>query len=333
MAKKIEAPGMLLPEIDDATRREFLIGAAGLLLLPVACGSDGESGGDTSSETRTVTDAGGEEVRIPASPRRLAVAGERVLTEMAISFSFEPVAVAAKDEFAPFLVDALGEGFGDIRSLGTAGEVNVEALAAAEPDLILVDFYEGNPVFEQVREVAPTLQMLTYVGPRELIASFGRVFGEAKAGELNTRLDKGIERIQSLVEDPGSVEVSVAQVQEGGIRVWPKRTNLGTVLLDDAGFSRPPGQREVREFNASVQLSLEELGEVDGDMLYLERVAGDDEAYENLAFGQLWENLEVVRRGAVQEVDYRAWNLGGPLAAEVVFEDVARGLEKAGLAR
>jgi hypothetical protein len=32
--KTIEAPGMLLPEIDDVTRREFLIGSAGLLLLP-----------------------------------------------------------------------------------------------------------------------------------------------------------------------------------------------------------------------------------------------------------------------------------------------------------
>lgn len=57
-----------LPEIDDATRREFLLGAAGLLLLaPYGCGSSvgsgGEGGSGPSGETRVVEHAAGRRSR------------------------------------------------------------------------------------------------------------------------------------------------------------------------------------------------------------------------------------------------------------------------------
>lgn len=325
-----------LPEIDDVTRREFLIGAGSLLVLaPFGCGSDGQSNEGTSGETRTATDSAGEEVSIPVSPQRLAVAGERFLTEMAVAFELEPVAAAAKDEFAPFLVDALGDRFDDIRSLGTSSEVNVEALAAAEPDLILVDFSEGeeNPVLESAREIAPTLQMQSSAGPRELIASFGQVFGESRAEELNARLDDGIERLRSLVEDSSSISVSIAQVSPEGIRIWLTEANLGSVLVSEAGFSRPNSQSEEGEYISGYKdLSFEKLNVVDGDVLYLARYPDDNAAYEELTSQKLWKSLDVVQRDAVLEVDYRAWNLGGPLAADVVFEDIARGLRKADLA-
>lgn len=60
MTKTIERPEMALPplpEIDDVTRGAFLIGAAGLLLIPAGCGSNGGNGGDASGETRTVEHA------------------------------------------------------------------------------------------------------------------------------------------------------------------------------------------------------------------------------------------------------------------------------------
>lgn len=212
--------------------------------------------------------------------------------------------------------------------------MNVEALAAADPDLILVDFYEGNPVVESAREIAPTLQMQSFAGPRELISSFGRVFGEARAEELNARLDDGVERLRSLVEAPSSIRVSIAQVSEEGIRIWLAEGNLGAILISEAGFSRPSSQSEVGEFGSGYKdLSLERLDAVDGDVLYLARYADDDAAYEELTSQELWKSLEVVRRDAVLSVDYRAWNLGGPLAADVVFDDIARGLRKAGLTK
>ncbi len=65
MTKKIEAAerGIAVPPhiVDDLTRREFLIGSAGLLLLPAGCGGDGGNGGEaTSGETRTIEHAFGE---------------------------------------------------------------------------------------------------------------------------------------------------------------------------------------------------------------------------------------------------------------------------------
>ncbi|MEO0566089.1 MAG: hypothetical protein AAF125_28535, partial [Chloroflexota bacterium] len=79
-------------------------------------------------ETKIIIDDAGNEVEIPVNPQRVAIAGERILTEMTIAFGVRPVATAAQDEFAPFLLEELGE-MDDIVSLGSAFEPNLETLA------------------------------------------------------------------------------------------------------------------------------------------------------------------------------------------------------------
>lgn len=58
MTKTIEPAGLPpLPEVDDATRREFLIGADGFLLLPSGTpGGEQQGEGGGPGATRTVRD-------------------------------------------------------------------------------------------------------------------------------------------------------------------------------------------------------------------------------------------------------------------------------------
>jgi ABC-type Fe3+-hydroxamate transport system substrate-binding protein len=90
MKKTIETPGMLLPEVDDATRREFLIGAAGLLLLPAACGGQQDGGDSPSGETRTVEHQLGT-TEVPVNPQRIVALDSAIIPDGLLALDEKPV--------------------------------------------------------------------------------------------------------------------------------------------------------------------------------------------------------------------------------------------------
>ncbi len=71
------------------TRREFLIGCAGLLLL-TGCGSNGGDGSDASGQTRTVEHSAGT-TKVPAEPGRIVALGGIYAANL-ISLSLTPAA-------------------------------------------------------------------------------------------------------------------------------------------------------------------------------------------------------------------------------------------------
>lgn len=90
------------PEVDDVTRREFLIGAAGLMLLPAACNS-GEEGEGTraSGDTRTIRHASGE-TEVPAKPRRTVSLTSVTELDGLLTLGVDLAAAAADDaDFDP----------------------------------------------------------------------------------------------------------------------------------------------------------------------------------------------------------------------------------------
>ena len=306
----------------NAVKKRFLLA---LLLVGFAA---------AQNETRDVIDDAGSEIEIPVDPQRVAVAGERVLTEMAVAFGVAPTAAAATDEFAPFLLEAIGGA--DIQPLGSASEINLEALAAADPDLILLDVREeGDAVLEAARQIAPTVQLESFgVTPYTLIDTFGELFGAETGAALRARLGERIEEVRASVGTPEATEVSVGQLEPGGFRLILD-TMLGATLINDIGFARPEGQGEAARSEADDlglirNLSLEELPRVEGDVLFFQTY-NNQEDLESVTTSPLWESLDVVQRDAVQLVNYQAWNLGGVLAAEVVLDDIMAGLEQAGL--
>jgi iron complex transport system substrate-binding protein len=154
MTKTIERTRALspLPEIDDATRREFLIGAAGLLLLPAACGGSGQdAGGDRSGQTRTIEHALGT-TQVPAEPRRVFVS-HGVVVDTALALGVEPVGAFNFGTRGNFLDDRLPD---DAEVLG-GPTPNLEAIAALEPDLILDIDLNVEETYDELSRIAPTV--------------------------------------------------------------------------------------------------------------------------------------------------------------------------------
>lgn len=283
-----------------------------------------------ANDTKMVTDVSGHQIEIPASPQRVAVAWDRGITELITAAGIVPVAVASTDEFAPFLTEALNNLEG-IVDLGSHREINLEALVSAQPDLIVIQDVNnyGNPeLFALAQEIAPVVQLNGNKGLRLFIEDFGAIFGTEYSQVLNAQVDEAVARMAAVTPDPSAVSVSNGMLLPGTLRLYKDNSNLASQLMSEAGFGRPDSQKSgmTEIINDGSEISMEDVGLLDGDILFLGKI-GSDEELSSITSTDLWKALPVVERGMVVNADWRYWNVGGPLAAKHIADDFVAGFE------
>jgi len=332
VTKTIERPGIVppsLPEVDDATRREFLIGAAGLLLLPVGCGSDGENGRRSSGETRTVRHAFGE-TEIPWNPQRVVVLDYEVL-ENAVAVGVEPG--GTPDPGWVGLPDFLTERVGDLPSIGNIGAPNFERVAEQEPDLIVgiaIDgFTEEN--HDTLSEIAPTVAMARADGSQaEWKRTFGRtadLFGRREeARDALREYERRAEELRRRLDDPEEAEVSVARFYADGRAEYRTGESFPVSVLEDVGLVIPEAQEipEGAEDGGFVVIGEERIDLLDADAIFVASDPGSEATQERYRNGPLWKRLRAVREGRVYEVAGAHWIFGSILAAGAILDDLER---------
>lgn len=320
MPRTVERPKIVLPplpEIDDATRRKFLIGAGSLLLLaPYGCGRGESEDTGSSGRTRTVRHARGE-TAVPVSPKRI-VAPDLFAIDTLIALGVKPIGVRDQATVPQYLAREI-EG---IESVGVAP--NLEAVAALEPDLILTT--EGYETDEELSRIAPTV-----FAKFESSADWKRIhlkFSEALGMEEEGRriLDEYEARAADIGDsfEGSPPEVSVLRAsEEFGMSLYLPDSFPGTVV-EDAGLSRPEGQRG-EGFNK--EISLELIGEAEADAIFV--WAFEDSTQDNkrvirdLREDPLFGQLDAVRRGNVYAVGEH-WIGSGPTAANLILDDLEK---------
>lgn len=287
-----------------------------------------------SATTRVIIDASGKKVTIPVHPKRIAIASDREFTEPFVAAGFIPVAVASQHEFAPFLQEALKDAK-NIIDLGHHREIDLEALATSKPDLIIIRNIKryGSPeLYEVARTIAPVVQINSMMGIRPLIKDVGNILGKDVAEKLNARIDRAVAKMAAAVNDPSKVVVSHGSVYSSELSIMQDNSNSASQLMKEAGYARPKAQMAGTHVinNDSIKISFEELGKLDGDILFLNHV-GSEKDIEKMLSSNLWSTLKVVQQNAVIKSDWRSWNMGGPLAVDIIAEDFVQGLKKAGI--
>ncbi len=146
------------------TRRTLLSTAAGLAtaaMLPAATLARQATPGATpaTSYPLTVMHDGGE-TTLERKPERIA-ALEWHLVEDLLVMGIQPAAIADVEGFKTWVtVDvALSD---DVQDVGTRQEPSLEALAAADLDLILGLDYRDIAIYDQLSAIAPTVLMTAY---------------------------------------------------------------------------------------------------------------------------------------------------------------------------
>jgi iron complex transport system substrate-binding protein len=319
-----------LPRVEDVTRKDFLVGAAGLLLLaPYGCGerADGGGGGE-SGGTRRFEDDAGSAVEIPAKPERVVTLDDRTL-EAALAVGTPVVGAVGRYEEQP-----VPEAFGGLaEGVEVVGEQpNLEAIARLEPDLILAQGFTVEEIGDELRRIAPVVVLEYWKDDsytttkweehlRRVADAVGR---RGRADEELARLDRAVEDFRKdFPGDTAETDLSIVQVQPEQWLYFTEISFCGEIV-ERLGFSRPKPQRKTG--TDRVYLSYERLPVADGDAIVLTAETAEEgvsEKVEEVTSGPLWEGLDAVEAGRVHRVDGFLWLTGGSVPAGLaIIEDL-----------
>ncbi|MFF7978133.1 ABC transporter substrate-binding protein [Streptomyces sp. NPDC007901] len=287
-------------------------------------------GSDTETDgvfPRTVTHFEGT-TTIRSQPRKIAVLSTGQLDDL-LTLGIVPAAGTRADN-AGLVPDYLADAFPKDREklaamtdAGTRTAPNLESLAAAGPDLILVNDSLGD-LYPQLSKIAPTVVTAGngINWKRDLLLVGDAVGKGQRAQELLDGIAADAKASGSALD--GRTTVSMVRFTPDRTRMFGVSSFTGSIAVD-MGLSRPESQR----FNAiSQDISAEKVDTADGDWIFYS-VQGDaakTDAATVLA-GPLWKSLKAVEAGHAVQVDDDPWYLNaGPTAARLVVRQLAEHL-------
>jgi len=331
-------PGLLVPGIEnDLTRREFLIGTGGMLVLaPYGCGDAGEGADQAASqETRTIEHGLGK-TEVPENLQRVITLYSA--TDVALAVGVKPVAVDDASASSEYLEGRLER----IENIGQGFEPNLEKVAALEPDLILGLDVVVEQVYDKLSRIAPT------VGVRFGEASgewkrYNRGYAEAlgRTGEFEKVMADYEAKAEDFRRKMGDrfdeTEVVVMRASPENLRFDLPGIFIGDVVYNDAGLQLPPRLKRPAEDpeNYTLEISREQFGLVEGsDALFVWNVTGvskekDEREIEEIVNDPLFERLDVVREGNVYKMGDH-WFSESVLGADMVLDDLEKYLVEGG---
>lgn len=310
-------------------RSPGLIGALALALALTGCGSSSESGSESAPENAADTPgengtrvfaADNGEITIPADPQRVVATGYAV--PALIEAGAPLVGISSWQRGEPMMSEEDLATYNELAKVAgeQAAETNYEAVAEADPDLIVIGVPApvlGDIDVERLESVAPVVA----IGPtvpsawRELsrrqadaagaLEQFDAVQAEyeAKAAELAGKYQDVLPQLDlGHVGAYGEVAKGTFQREFGG--------SWGTNIAEDLGATyygevkEPgPGSRSVSEY-PSVEELPDSLGEADAITYSVSADGSVPEPVQYVMDSELWQSLPAVEAGMTFPVRY-----------------------------
>jgi iron complex transport system substrate-binding protein len=281
---------------------------------------------------------------VPSAPQRIvAVTGQMDLDAL-LALGLQPVATGAnfEDDTAvnPWSQERLDD---EAEVFRFRPEVNVEQVAAFDPDLILG--HEGwlEPVYDRLRGVAPTV-VVPYDGGaegedamwREPMRIVARAVGREERGEeVLAGIDGEMERARERMSGLGDVKISVFSALEGFQAYFTPQSYPGYVL-EQLGLDRPEAQKEIPSDAADpqqVEFSNERLDILDGDVAFCLNF-GEEDFLDDWESRPLFRSLDVVGSGnyvRLSEAESNYWYYPTVLTPPLMIDSLLGHLERLGL--
>lgn len=268
---------------------------------------------------RTITHAAGT-TELKTKPKRVVVLDTGELDEV-LALGVTPVGIPTTDGANPTPAYLAGKVKG-IATVGKIQELNLEAIAALKPDLILGSQLRADKLYAQLSAIAPTVFSIRPGFPwKENFLLASKALGdETKAVEiLNEYADNAAALKQDITDKP---TISLLRFMPGKTRLYGNKSFIG-VILQDVGLPRPKDQ----DFDElAIEISPENVQQADADRIYYSSYgAADATAESQVLNGPVWPTLSAVKAGHATAVDDGTWFLGlGPIGAEQVLKDLRK---------
>ncbi|NOK63322.1 MAG: ABC-type Fe3+-hydroxamate transport system, periplasmic component [Chloroflexi bacterium AL-W] len=302
-----------------------------ILLLITACGGQSLQQEATVGETESAMNADGTCIEgfrlfahklLATEPLCVSEEPERIIAfepfEILMSLEAPPIATFSGN-LENYAIDfpALADDIENIGSIGVSSSPNIEAIVAANPDLIIGTTQRWRDMYEDLSAIAPTaLYDFTHSGQWKEVAEFvADVTNQQTAYE--SLLQNYEERVSTLREELANsgLSISVVRVLPTGVRLYVLDSFSGEVI-DDIGLARPESQQYTHaemldEFQqpSFYNISDENLQLADADVIFSWTLGATpeiaDQAREQqlaLRDDPLWSTLNAVQNDNVYEV-------------------------------
>ncbi|MEW9670266.1 ABC transporter substrate-binding protein [Ammoniphilus sp. 3BR4] len=314
------------------------------LLLTFALFLVGCGGGQTQETTAPASDAAkpeekaapaAEDVRviehamgkteIKGTPQKVVILTNEG-TEALLALGVKPAGAVKSWTGDPFYEHIAAEMEG-VTVVGTESQVNLEAIAALKPDLILGNKMRQEKVYPQLSAIAPTVFSDTLRGQwKPNFELYAKALGKEEEGKkVIADFDQRIEEFKTQFADKLDLQVSVVRFMAGKTRLYYKDTFTG-VIFEQIGLARPAAQDKP---DFADEITKERTPEMEGDILfYFTYDTGDGEANKNeqeWLKDPLFQNLNVVKNNKAFKVNDATWNTaGGVKAANILLDDLTK---------
>ncbi|MGN7469885.1 ABC transporter substrate-binding protein [Brevibacillus sp. SAFN-007a] len=279
-------------------------------------------GKEASAETRVVRDAYGE-VTIPAHPKRVAAIYQE---DYLLALGVTPIVQWYHPAWGK--QDYLGL---DVPQFDITG--SMEALIAANPDLIIVDGGADAAKYEQYSKVAPTYKL-----PDELRNdTIGRLKKIADVLGIPEKADEAVKKYEAkmadarakLVKAIGKETVAVIRLNVGDkptLALFGEGNVYTGVIYKELGLQP---YEAAKNQDTHVVLSEEAIPSIHADHIIIFPSNGGWDSPENqealkILQDPLWQSVPAVKKGHVYQMDRTHWQSGAVLANMMKADDLLK---------
>lgn len=300
------------------TRRTLLLaGLVSALLVPGTMAQE-------SGWPRLFTNADGTTTEIPAQPQRILSTSVSITgTLLAVDAPVVASGAAGNGKFFAQWAKVAEE-----RGLATAwpaGSVDIEAVYAAEPDLIIVSSSGADSTLDQIedfRAIAPTI-VLNYGNQtwQELAAQIGQATGlEAQVAESVAGFDRYVEEAATRIAVPEGKANIISFNGPGQDNPIARKGGVHAALLEALGFTiedpDPQWHTQANQRNDFVWAPYEKLIDLTAETTFL--LSRDDTGAKAFLDDPVLANLPSVKAGQVFGLGLNSFRIDYYSAREVV---------------
>lgn len=272
------------------------------------------------------------ETCVPVNPQRIIAVNENVL-EAVLALGMKPIA-AGEPNLLGSRARHLARRLEGIASIGKESQLNLERMVLLNPDLIL-GFTITPENYKLFSQIAPTVNLeYDQVSWKEALLRFGEILGKSQQAEqLLAQYKERVDKFRvAMGKRLKKTEVSVVRFYAGyQTSEFRTRFSFPGSILEDVGLPRSAAQRRATRHNEPyVQVSLERIDLLDGDVIFAALDPGSESSFERFQTSPLWQTLRAVKNNQVYTVDSGYWIFGNILAANAILDDLFKYLAQEG---